>query len=341
MVYRVGVMDTPIEGYFLVTNDDLIFEIKGNVHPRDRYIAYLRYVVDSSGGRMSEDGTLYRKIYPLENRESYLQQNYPHFLQFNEKYNRVLQVVQNDQIGYVLNPIDGLNRFRDTGRHSTDLQRSTIKLAEKLVDLSGISWNSIGVTGSQLVGLANEESDIDLVIYGEKSGIRLHGELGKKYENVEGLQRYEGESLRKHVEFRWGNDNAHFQKLYTMEEEKALQGIFNDFEFFIRLVKTANEIPYKYPDRTYHSLGTRVLRCSVLDDSQSIFTPCEYKVKCEGIPDLTSVISYRGRYTEHVREGMDVEAKGRMEKVVQSDDSQWLQLVLGEKDTDYLIPLDP
>ncbi|MHA1905796.1 MAG: hypothetical protein ACW98Y_00755 [Candidatus Thorarchaeota archaeon] len=333
-------MDTPIEGYFLVTNEGLIFEVKGNVHPRDRYIAYLRYVIDSSGDRPSKDGTFYKKIYPLENREVYLQQNYPHFLQFDTHYNRVLQVVQKDRVEYVLNPIDGLNRFKDRGRHSTDLQSSTIELAEKLVNLSGISWDSIGVTGSQLVDLATEASDIDLVVYGEYSGTKLHSKLGKKYESIEGVQRYEGESLRKHVEFRWGRTSPYSKVLYLIEGSKVLQGLFNGYDFFIRLVKTPQEISYQYSDRIYESIGTRVLRCHILDDSQSMFTPCEYKIRCEEAPNLVSIVSYRGRYTEHVRKGVDVEVKGRMEKVIQSDGSQWVQIILGEKDTDYLIPLD-
>ena len=34
---------SPIEGHFLVTEDGLIFEVKGVIHPEERIIAYLRY----------------------------------------------------------------------------------------------------------------------------------------------------------------------------------------------------------------------------------------------------------------------------------------------------------
>ncbi|MHA2423169.1 MAG: hypothetical protein ACXAEF_00125 [Candidatus Thorarchaeota archaeon] len=333
-------MDTPIEGYFIVTNEDLVFEIKGNVHPHDRYIAYLRYVVDSSGDRQSGEGKSYRKIYDLENREQYLQENYPHFLEFNEKYNRVLQVVQKKDIAYVLNPVDGLNRFRDTGIHATTLQQCTLDLAEKLVITSGISRNSLGITGSQLVGVSTKESDIDLIVYGKQTGLKLFRELKKNYDLIEGLQGYSGERLSQHVEFRWGKENPNARILKSIEQKKVLQGSFNGFDFFIRLVKYPHEVFYEYHDREYHSLGTRVLNCNILDDSQSMFTPCEYQVSCEEEPDLRFITSYRGRYTEHVYKGMDVNVMGRMEKVVLNDGSFWLQIILGEKDTDYMIPVN-
>ncbi|MFW9845496.1 MAG: hypothetical protein ACFFD6_02010, partial [Candidatus Thorarchaeota archaeon] len=59
----------PIEGHFIITDDDLIFEVKGVIHPSDRVIAYLRYIKDDSGDRRSRDGTRFRKVYDLVRRE--------------------------------------------------------------------------------------------------------------------------------------------------------------------------------------------------------------------------------------------------------------------------------
>ena len=49
-------MIRPIEGYFIVTQNDHIFEIKGLLHPKDRLIAYLRYIPDAEGYRYASDG---------------------------------------------------------------------------------------------------------------------------------------------------------------------------------------------------------------------------------------------------------------------------------------------
>ena len=77
-----------------------------------------------------------------------------------------------------------------------------------------------------------------------------------------------------------------------------------------------------------------------MDDVNSIFTPCEYIVECSDIPNLTKFVSFRGRFTEHVEKGMIVEARGRLESVanLQSREKH-VQLVLGEKSSDYLISI--
>ncbi len=331
-------MDDPIEGYFLITNESLVFEIKGNLHPERQYIAYLRYVIDTSGDRKSEDGIAYKKIYPLKDREVYLRENYPHYLSFDDRHNRVLQVVPLDCVDIILNPIDALGQIRDRGRHLSNLQHTTIELAESIVDAFGIPWNSIGVTGSQLVGLATESSDIDLVVYGENAGKMLYQGLEKNSETIRGLERYSGKYLLQHTQFRWGSNNPDLETLRSIESNKLLQGIFDSQEFFIRIVKTPEEMEFTYDDLRFESIGTRVLKFEVLDDTQAIFTPCEYIVKCQEIPDLVSVVSYRGRYTEHVHEGMCATARGTLEKVNHRDGRNWLQLVLGESNTDYLLP---
>jgi len=338
MVYRRCLMNNPIEGYFLVTNEGLVFEVKGNLHPETHHIAYLRYVIDTSGDRKSNDGISYRKIYPLKDREVYLRRNYPQYLRFDSRHKRVLQVVPLDYVEYILSPVDALVQFRDRGEHLNDLQRATIELAESLVDAFGIPWDSIGVTGSQLVGLATEKSDIDLVVYGEQAGKTLYRSLKENSELINGLERYEGNYLQKHAQFRWGSNNQNLETLSLIESGKLLQGIFDGYEFFIRLVKTPEEVGFVYDDLSYEILGTRVLTCDVLDDSQAIFTPCEYKVECQEIPDLVNLVSYRGRYTEHVHRGMCVETRGTLEKVIHHDGRNWFQLVLGESSTDYLLP---
>jgi predicted nucleotidyltransferase len=78
----------------------------------------------------------------------------------------------------------------------------------------------------------------------------------------------------------------------------------------------------------------------VTEDSNSIFTPCEYLVECNEIPNLRKLVSYRGRFTEQISKGKSFEAQGRLEMVTNhKDEDQYLQLVMGELPTDYLIPI--
>ena len=320
-----------VEGYFIITKDGLIFEVKGVVHPRDRVIAYLRYVPTPSG---------YQKVYDLGEREAYLQKNYASYLWFSEPHGRIVQSVPNDRIGSILNPVDCLRNLRDRTDKVSDLERASVDLVERLVTSTGIEWSDIGVTGSQLVGVAKSDSDIDLVVFGLNPCRKFHTGLSKNIDTIEGVERYTGPLLDEHVSFRWGAHTGLRSILREIEQAKVLQGLFNEYHFFVRLVKTPADFDQVYGDVSFQMRGQQLVSGRVIGDNDSIFTPCEYLVECDGIPDLMRLVSYRGRFTEQVSRGASFEAQGRLEVVtVHKTEEQYLQLVLGELSTDYLVPI--
>lgn len=333
-------MDSVCEGYFLGTEEGLLFEVKGSVHPRDRYIAYLRYIPDTYGIKESASRKGYTKIYDLRERERFLQSNHPYYLWFDRCNDRWMQAVPHEKIDFILSPIDAARQLRDKGRHLMDLERSTVDLIDVLVNATDLQGSSIGVTGSQLAGLATRDSDIDLVIFGEDGCKKFYDALKTEWGSISGLQRYVNSNLERHTTFRWGKQNQWSKWLQQREQSKLLQGMYEDFDFFIRLVKLPNEIGWKYGDRISTFVNEEVVRCLITDHSQGMFTPCEYSVHCEDHPELSKIISFRGRFTEHVDEGMVVEARGRLESIEDKQCIRSQHLVLGEKSTDYLIPIE-
>lgn len=322
-----------VEGYFVITIDGLIFEIKGVVHPRDRVIAYLRYVP------ASDSDTGYRKVYALDKRETYLQNNYPSYLWFSEPHGRMVQSVPNDKIKSMLNPIDCLAKIRESENKISDLEQSSVNLAESLVGTTRIEWSSIGITGSQLIGVAKKDSDIDLVVFGSDTCRKFYSTLSKNITSIMGFERYAGTLLDEHVSFRWGAHENLRKILQEIEQAKILQGLFEGCHFFVRLVKTPDDLDYAYGDISYQMRGQQLVSGKILDDGDSIFTPCEYLVDCDELPDLRRLVSYRGRFTEQISKGSFFEALGRLEMVTnRKTNDQYMQLVLGELPTDYLIP---
>ncbi|MGC9345680.1 MAG: hypothetical protein ACP5ER_02660, partial [Candidatus Bathyarchaeales archaeon] len=82
----------------------------------------------------------------------------------------------------------------------------------------------------------------------------------------------------------------------------------------------------------------------VVDDSESIFTPCVYKISdvrvLEGkkLEPIKEIASFRGRFCEQARIGEVVIAQGKVERVI--DDRQnreYFRLLLGNKPSDYMI----
>ncbi|MHA2119439.1 MAG: hypothetical protein ACW98J_11015, partial [Candidatus Thorarchaeota archaeon] len=321
MLVLIMVLDGPIEGYFVRTTDGLVFEVKGVVHPIDRIIAYLRYVPSS------DSKTGFRKVYNLSEREIYLREMYPDYLWTSESYGRIVQSVSRSKISTILKPIDFLAQLRNSDA-ITPLEHETITLAEKLVETTEIGWNDIGLTGSQLVGVATEESDIDLVVYGLKACRKFYSRLSTMIDNIPEIKRYSGQLLENHVSFRWESHSDSRPLLLEIEREKMLQGLIGRYHFFIRLVKTPVDLDHVYGDLSYQMMGYQKVSGKILDSNDSIFTPCEYQVECSSIPNLEKLISYRGRFTEKVSTGVQFDAFGRLELVTnQREDNQYMQLV--------------
>jgi predicted nucleotidyltransferase len=326
-----------VEGYFIITSDNLVFEVKGLIHPKERIIAYLRYVPTKSAKKV---GANYQKLYDLSKREDYLKSNFPEYLWFSEVHGRVVQSVAREKIVSILSPVEYLAHTKNHPRTKSDLQETTNLLVKKLVHWTGISWSDIGITGSQLLGLATEKSDIDLVVYGKDACRKFYDKLSETFDKIEGIRPYYGDFLNAHVKFRWGNLVKYRDALEKIESGKILQGLFNGHEFFIRLVKRPEEIDEYYGKMRYEMMGYYRAHCIIKDDSDSIFTPCVYVVESSDNVDLRRLVSYRGRFTEQVTIGMSVSAKGRLERVTDTTTGDsFQQLVLGENSNDYLLPI--
>ena len=87
-----------IEGDYLETKENhLFFDIKGFYHPDDRKISFLRFYPDPNGDREKEDKK-YKKIYNLDERYTYLKENYPKYLFHSNQLDIELQGVKNEDI---------------------------------------------------------------------------------------------------------------------------------------------------------------------------------------------------------------------------------------------------
>ncbi len=326
-----------IEGDFVETIEKLIFDVKGLVHPPDRVIAYVRYVPDTRGDRV-KSGVKYRKIYSLAERENFLKTNFPHYLYRDPVYNALLQAVPLDRILKVYKPSERLKELLKT--HELDsVEESALELALSIKEESGIQLESVGVTGSVLVGLHREDSDLDLVVVGEREGRRVYEAMRSLFEKGI-VQRYDLESLWKLYEFRSRDTPMRFKDFVEIEKRKVLQGLLRGRDFYIRLVKKPEEYGEKYGDRVYAPVGYARVKARIVDARDSIFTPCRYTVEVlEGDSRVEEMASYRGRFCEVAREGEIVEARGKLEKIIDKKRGIYYRLLLGSSREDYIILL--
>ena len=64
------------EGDLIETDENLIFDVKGLVHPASRVVAFIRYFPDEKGKRTRE-GRSFGKVYSLSKRYALLKDKFP------------------------------------------------------------------------------------------------------------------------------------------------------------------------------------------------------------------------------------------------------------------------
>ena len=57
-----------------------------------------------------------------------------------------------------------------------------MNLCQLLINKGNLSKNSIGITGSTMIGLNTEVSDIDLIIYGTETSLKFQENLAQIFE---------------------------------------------------------------------------------------------------------------------------------------------------------------
>jgi predicted nucleotidyltransferase len=329
------------EGDFIETIDNLIFDVKGLVHPPDRVFAYVRYIEDPNGDR-ERNGKKYKKIYSLNERDSFLRKNYPQYLYFDPYLNRIIESVPLINISKHYKPIERLKEMYKKFPVLDKIEKEAMEMVLLLIEEANISLNNIGISGSILVNLYNNFSDIDLIIYGKENCLKIYKTLNEVIGKNIFIKRYSIEDLKKLYDFRVKDTNISFEDFLKVEKRKVFQGKFKNRDYFIRFIKEFEENNEKYGDKTFIPMGYTCIKAKVIDDSDSIFTPCCYIIDEVKYMDnlnykpLKQIISYRGRFCEQARIGEKIIAQGRIEKVSLKNE-EYYQLVIGENIKDFMI----
>jgi len=330
------------EGDLIETFDGNIFDVKGIVHPRDRIIAFIRFIPDSKGER-KRGNVRYKKVYPLHERYKLLQQEFPQYLVFDSVFGEQLCEVLDDMVKKHYEPVKYLSKLRH--KHGLqELERQTLGFAQLLKSKANVKWESLGVSGSLLVGLQTSASDIDLIVYGSANCRRVYGTLKSlvcgEDSNVKSYGRRELEPL---FDFRSKDTDMEFEDFVRTESRKVLQGKFHQRDYFVRCVKEWSEIDEQYGSVRYERVGEVMVAATVTDDSQMIFTPCTYQIEDvetlegERVEPLREIVSFRGRFCEQARNGERVAARGKVERVQKRGETEYFRLLLGNKSSDNMI----
>ena len=246
----------------------------------------LRYVPDENGARQSPEGIRYTK-YDFEEAFDYIRENKPEYL------DTVHRVPLRD-IKKVHKPEEKIGSI---------CQRD--KRVDKLVSLFDVPPGNAGCTGSLLVGLENETSDIDMVVYGyhwfaaqknlmnavERGGMKpLSEELWQKVYNKR-VPEIDYETFVLHEKRKWNRgeiDGTYFDLLYTRN--------YGDLD----LVNVSKG----------KVLGKKTIEAEVTNSSLIFDSPAIYSVDHD---EISKVLSFTHTYSGQAVEGEIIEACGYVE----------------------------
>jgi predicted nucleotidyltransferase len=334
------------EGDLIQTKDNVIFDVKGLVHPPNKIIAFPRYIPTTEGTR-GQGKNLYGKVYNLAERFQYLQQKAPQLIVFDPVFDETLCEVPINLITKHYKPVEKLAELRKR-KKLADLEQKAVMLTEQLKKTAEIPWSSAGISGSIMAGLFTLQSDIDPLIYGEQNCRKAYVALKKLLKDEKShFKPYSKEELRALFDFRSKDTKMSFEDFVKVESRKAFQGKFEGVDFFVRFVKELDEQTEKYGDVCYKNKGYSKITAKVADDSEALFTPCTYKLEkvkiIEGpnLQPITEVASFRGRFCQQAKTGEVVVVQGKIEQVkFTTSIPEHYRLIIGNNPSDYMVLSD-
>lgn len=323
----------PIEGDYLETHEGLLFTIKGLRHPEGLIIAYLRYIPDANGTRF-RDGKLYTRVYSIKNTTNYLSEHYPQYLNYVKSMDNIFQSIPQENIKRIYKAQEYLQNIIKSP--NTTLEKISIQFVNEIAKRSNVSLSHFGVSGSSLIGLDTPSSDIDLIVYGETEGKAVYKVLDKMREDLDWISPYNSKTITPILQSRWVGTGLNINYFREIEVKKLLHGQIFDKDYFIRILK-----PYESNEKSRPVKFVKIR--GFIEENEPLFTPCYYRFRLKEYiepmngPEITELVSFRGKFTEQAETGSYVEVFGMLEEVI-SEGTIHHRLILGSS-RDYLLPV--
>jgi predicted nucleotidyltransferase len=333
-----------VESYYLETQDGLFFAVKGLEHPPGRWIAVLRYAPDPEAGERMKDGVSYRRLYRFSEQEKWIREMCPQYSEYDPVFQATLQSVPRYMVRRIYDP---RRRFQDlmqaSGRNA--LEEDAVAFLSVLHKEAAVPLEALGITGSMLIGLHTESSDMDVAVFGEANCFRVYRALRRLLDGGtrEDLGRLDAKGMEELYAQRAVDTKMDYLQFKNLEKEKVNQGRFRERAWFVRFVKDPEEARNTYGKLRYMPLGRMNIQAFITDDRDAIFTPCRYalseacSVEGERKEDLNEIVSFRGRFCEQARVGDRIMAAGTLERIQDCQGVTRHRLLLGNSPEDTMV----
>lgn len=302
----------PRDHDFLEDREGWIFCVVGDVHPPDGFFAYPKYVPGEGpwrrGGRSFERILKNYTMPELRRILEDLKRSRPSYVRHDWTIGAEMFFVHSSMICRHYSCREGLARLLEE-RELDPLQQLAKDLVLLLHDHGGVELDCMGITGSILLGIHHQWSDVDIVVYGKKN-------FWRALEAVEKLGLHDHREMLERFRNHYPIDGDDAEKLAKRVRHK---GYYRGVKFSIHGVRSDDELDIKYGDIVYRPIGVGTARLEVLDSGDSGLTPSVYRVS--GFAETAGkkypvewLTCYDLSFTALFRPGDTLEALGKIEE---------------------------
>ncbi len=248
---------------------------------------FLRYVPDSRGDR-ELDGVRFRKVSHDEAVNSELAKKYLHWGIFRVPYQAIQEVYKPEE--------------------RLDFAMSAPEVRKIVKFFTGIPKDKMGVTGSRLIGLEGEESDVDFIVYGEwwfdaREKLRKGIGAGKLAEPDEETWNFIY-TKRKIV--------LPYDIFVQHERRKFHRAFLGSTYFDLLYVRDYKELNRNVPEDMGKKKGRAEITATLIDDSLVFDYPAYYLLDH---PEVEAILSFTHTFVGQAFRGERIIARGDLEEI--------------------------
>lgn len=294
---------------FIETAEGLVFAVVDSHPEQGKVLCFLRYAL--------EDGGWCKKT--TEEANMFLRQRHRDYLHYSPRLDTHLHAVEMSRIVEHHQPRRQLRAILEGGGRDA-VENDALRLAGLLAE-HGVDLAQIGVTGSLLVGVQRDSSDIDLVCYGREGFLHCR-EIVRELIEQRQLQPLNDGDWRE--SYRRRGCSLSYGDYVWHERRKYNKAVVNGRKFDLSLIEPDGG---GKPD-LYKKLGPVTLRCRIADDSRAFDYPAVYRIDYDAIG---SIVCFTATYAGQAFNGELVEVSGLLEEA--SDGSR--HIVVGSSREAY------
>ena len=282
---------------FIETVEGLCFAVvkQGAEHSNgeEKVLCFLRYLWLSDGH--------WQKV-ATEQANAYLKSNCPDYLHYSVVLDAQLHAVATEKIVQHYKPKQRLQQILAKQRRDT-VEQDLYDLCQ-LFQQNGADLAQVGVTGSILLGVQQQSSDIDLVFYGREAFHQARTITANLIANQQ-LNNLDENDWQEAFDRR--SCTLTLAEYVWHESRKFNKGLINGRKFDLNFV----DGQIRPEQVTFQKCGAITLQCKILEDFYGFDYPATYTIDHESI---SMVVCFIATYTGQAFMGEKVEISGLLEQ---------------------------